>query len=292
MPDLDVLTATRLRTQELLRVCSQTTAPESDRDAFAQTQSSLDRQHTVLTSLLQAGGVDLDDEDGAAPEDSEMTRSDPAAPGGDASSATATSGPTKSDVSAVIDLLVRYSRGETARAELGSLSAINLPTLLALHGQRTASAALLGERLSWPAAKGPKGAGAITLLAGLRQAIYGLEVVAAQATGPERESYRDAISALRGPTRTMTDLAGPAAPAPPLGYGLPSDLSTPGRRQKLAQSLMTALPQAIIAGSGARAFDPAAIDGTIQLMSIAVQVGSRLGVPQDAFPGLTVPDTP
>ncbi len=276
-PDMPVLRATLTRTRASISASAAGEDPDSSRTMDA-TRTALQTQERVLTQLVQAGG------------DSSETTDMTSAPDSDAATSTG-SGPSV-DPAVLADVLLQSSLGEVIRQELSTVTGINLPTLMALHGQRVAAARLLGARVSLPALRGPSGAGAITVLAGLRQAVYGLEVLAARSEAGESETYRDALTTLRGPTRMVTALAGAAAPAPPLGYGLPTGLSTSPERREAAQQLLIALSQSVIAGSSARAFNDDAIGGTIALMAMSVEVGTTFNVPMAGFPGLSVPQAP
>ncbi len=189
------------------------------------------------------------------------------------------------------DLIADSSISDPIQLELQEVSAANVPTLMALHGQRAAAAVALGHEVAWPVLVGPTGAGAITILAGLRQAVYGFEVLVSRTDAQERERHADTLTSLRRHTRTVTELAGFAAPAPPLGYGLPSALTSARARSRFAQDLIVALTEAVVAGSSARAGDPKAIAGTIFLMAQAVRLGSDVGVSSSGFPGMSVPAT-
>ncbi|MGB6023019.1 MAG: hypothetical protein WBG89_11900 [Ornithinimicrobium sp.] len=275
-PDLAVLEATLTRTRDLI------TAGPTDRDdeltrSVLAIRTALVTQEGVLTTMVQVGGGQDGDQGSTStspPFDEAATTSDTGR---------------RFDPEEWADALARSSLEEEIQDELSEVTGPNLPTLMSLHGQRVAAARLLGASSTSVSVRGPSGAGAITVLAGLRQAAYGLEVLAARSSADERETYREALSALRGPTRRLTELAGGAAPAPPLGYGLPEALSTRRERRDTAQLLFLALSQSIIAGSSARASDDDAIAGTVALMALSVQVGFSFAVPMAGFPGLDVP---
>ncbi len=279
-PDLVVLEATLTRTRVLISTGPAMGEEESTR-AVKATQAALATQERVLAQMVRAGsGHDANDG---------STKTSP--PPSDDAATTSGTGPSIAPA-AWADDLDRSSRGEAIRAELSGVTGTNLPTLMALHGQRLASARLLGVGTSPGVVRGPTGAGAITMLAGLRQANYGLAVLAARSSAQERQTYRDALTALRGPTRRLTELAGVSAPAPPLGYGLPEVLSTRRDRRDAARLMCLALSQSVIAGSSARASDTDAIAGTVALMALSVQVGFTFALPMAGFPGLVVPEEP
>ncbi len=287
-PDVRFLEATLRRTLVVLEAAARV----SDDDpalAVEAIRTALETQARVLTEMVLAGGGDGSDSVETA-EVTETTEAADSTASPDVDSATSTGPSPGLDPAQLAELLVESSLDDSISEELSTVTGINLPTLMALHGQRIAAARMLGGRVRLPALRGPSGAGAITMLAGLRQVIYGLEVLAARSADDERETYRDALASLRGPSRMITQLAGPSAPAPPLGYGLPSALSTTRERNDAAQELFVALSQSMIAGSSARAFDDDAINGTIALMALSVEVGTTFGVPMDAFPGLSIPE--
>lgn len=308
VPDAEVLLATLEQTRQVLGVCSTVSATTSRR--LTRICGVIQEQHEVFVRLIEAGGLEKGDNSAATHEPADQAASTTASDAatspnelsdGDEESGSAEKSSTE-DLSekeaeaeaetAVATILAEQSTGAEIVATLVTVSAINLPTLIALHGHRAAAAEILGRPVKWPVVEGPLEAGAITILAGLRQAVYGLEVLVARSTEKEREAYNDALIPLREAARTVTELAGPAAPVAPLGYGLPGDVGTKKERQQLAKDLLSALPQAVIAGSAARAGDKNAIAGTLRLVSLSVRLGTSFRVPTAPFPGLTVPDVP
>lgn len=277
--DAAVLLATLTQTREVLAACE--AVAENSTRRLRRICTVIEDQRDVLVRLLDAGGLNTDDQATATvvPDDE----------------AAATGGPDAAEATAemtVAALLAQQSSGAGMVDTLVTVSPTNLPTLMALHGQRAAAAQILGETLTWPTVQGPLDAGAITVLAGLRQAVYGFEVLVSRSSEKEREKYSKALASLREASRTVTELAGAAAPAAPLGYGLPNEVGTEDERRQLATDLLSALPQAVIAGSAARAGDEDAIGGTVRLMSLAVRLGASFAVPAAPFPGLTVPHDP
>jgi len=299
VPDAEVLLATLEQTREVLGACSAVATTSSRR--LTRICGVIQEQHEVLVRLIDAGGLETGNAATSTSEASdraEETSSEEAASTGDDSEAQASAAAkakTEAEAEAettVATVLAAQSTGDEIAATLVTVSPTNLPTLMALHGQRAAAAETLGAPVKWPDVEGPLEAGAITVLAGLRQAVYGFEVLVARSTEKEREVYNEALIPLREASRIVTELAGPAAPVAPLGYGLPSGVATKEERRQLAKDLLAALPQAVIAGSAARAGDEDAITGTLRLLSLSVRLGTSFRVPMDPFPGLTVPASP
>lgn len=317
VPDAEMLLTTLTATREVLTACSAAADTASRR--LTRICAVIDEQHDVLVRLIDAGGLEIGDsatatsvpgDDAATTADADAATStsndkgsndkgsDEAASPGELSEAEA-SAVAKAKVKAeaeaettVATLLAEQSTGASIVDALVAVSPTNLPTLMALHGQRAAAAEILGAPVKWPLVEGPLGPGAITVLAGLRQAVYGFEILVSRSTEKERETYNEALRPLREALRTVTELAGAAAPVAPLGYGLPSDVGNKEERRRLATDLLAALPQAVIAGSAARAGDKNAIGGTLRLMSLSVRLGTSFRVPAAPFPGLTVPTAP
>ncbi|MGB7449418.1 MAG: hypothetical protein WA892_09855 [Ornithinimicrobium sp.] len=276
LADTDLLLHTWLDTQHLQHTAKAVPAGQGYGEVLAETRRILSIQQAVLGRLIRAQQGDGSSLSGAPNG------------GSGADDAASTSGASASPGRLAAALSPLQDLPET----LGGVSGSNLPTLLSLYGARFALAEALGRSPEWGLPSGPTGAASITLLAGLRQAVYGFEVLAARASGEERERYRSVLSTLRPLTRTMTDLAGPAAPAAPLGYGWEARLNTVADRRRAAQRLGRALPAAAMAGSSARAGDVDAIVGTVQVMATVVQVSGSVGVPLTGFPGLSVPRSP
>jgi len=278
LADTDLLLRTWQDTRRLRRMAQQAIAEPAEREALADTDRILGVQEVVLGRLVQAqrGGTDLLTD----------TAAEVSSPPGSTDGTSVTDEP-QAGVNSLAEAL---APGEETQRVLRGVSGSNLPTLLSLHGARSAAAARLGFSPGWSPMAGPSGAAAITLLASLRQAVYGFEVLAARSRDQERTGYRAALSALRPLTRAVTDLAGPAAPAPPLGYAWRQPLDTPARRNRAAQELAEPLPAAAMAGASARAGDTDAIAGTLHVMHTVVGVGAGAGLPIVGFPGLTVPE--
>lgn len=276
--DLDVLRITLERTRDLATVSHAVLEGAPSRDKrVAEVDRVLGIQNAVLSRLVQAGSSPAGGTSGLIPDPTD-------APGDEATTTGAVP-----RVKTLEQLLADCSSPEVVRTELTTVGGANIATLMSLHGTRRACIELLTQEPQTPTVSGPSGPGAITALAGLRQCLYGLQVLAARSSDQERSTYVEAIRRLRGPTRQLIELAGSAAPVAPLAYGLPCDTSTSRERRALARSLITATLESIIAGSSARAGDADSIEGTVSLMSLIASVGTTVGVPLEGFPGLAVP---
>lgn len=292
------------RAQELAATCRSITGVEGWRVAAQQqVQQALDEQVRVIEAVLQTGAE-------AAPEPTTPGLSEDRATGTAGQAAT---GPTPGDrepgTGAPGDAAGRTSASpaEQAAAQLAALgracrqdvtpealsllsevTEVNLPMLVAIAGQRGATAQLFGQSPGWRPLQGPTGQPAAALLEVFRPAEYGFEVLAARAQAEERTTYEEVLSELRVLTGALTELAGPAAPPAPLGYGLPEGSSGPEGRARLAGRLLAALPPTIMGQSGGLAGDQAAVAGLVRLLADSVWLGHPWhGVP--AFPGMQVP---
>ena len=276
--DVVLLFATLERTRSLL-VLAAGLVEEATSSILPEIQASLAEQAAVLERLLRAAEVDP----GPGPDAASVTS------GPDAAAATSGSGIPRADrVNALADGLADDSRPEVL-ADVAGASAANLPTLLALHGQRAAAAVLLRRRLRWPELEGPEGPAAVGTLVALRQAVYALEVAAATAGGEERADYEEILESVRPLTDQVQTLAGSAAPTPPLGYALPEGLQSQARRSALVGDVLAAVPAAVLDGSAGLAGDLAGVTGSVRILSVVMPHAQRIGVPLAAFPGMTVP---
>lgn len=314
VPDEAVLLLALERSRTLAARCRRVRgATGRDQKLQDQVQSSLDEQTRVLQAVLETGNVSL-------PERSEpdgTAASTGTAPGGvgdqtegpDAGATTAPgdsagstgSPPDGEAVTATADPAQRAAADlralgrdcledvtPDALSALRDVSTDNLPMLLAIAGQRGATAHLFGNAPQWPELAGPTGEPAAALLDAYRPAVYGFEVLAARASGDERTAYEAVISPLRAQSRQLTQLAGDAASPAPLGYGLPPGAAGPERRTQLASDLLAVLPPTIMAPTKGFVGDPAAISGSVRLLADAVRL-SQPWRPVTGFPGMRVP---
>lgn len=286
--DVPLLLAVLQRTRDLV-VLGRDLGPGPQSALLGEVQAAHGQQADVLARLLQAAGVDP----GSAsipPDDGAANTSAPV-PGDEGDSATSTASPVAPRRERVATLVASLPHDLTKvrlRA-LSEASAANLPMLVSLHGERAAAALLLGAPVTWPTLTGPTGARTVGVLAALRPAVYTLEVTAARASGPERERYETALAPLRQLTRQVTELAGPAAPAAPLGYGLPEPLSTANQRAALVARALQPLPAAVVEGTAGLTGDLAGVSGSVRLLAEVLRVGHPFGVPVTGFPGMAVP---
>jgi hypothetical protein len=290
--DVVLMLATLQRTRSLQLLAAGLVA-QATSPLLPEIESSLSQQSDVLERLLRAADVDpgpapvppTPGTDGAhrsAGQDSAERSA------GDDASATSGGVPRADRIAALADGLAQDAT-QDALAEVAGASAANLPTLVALHGQRAAAAVLLRRRLPWPDPTAPTGPAAVATLVALRQAVYALEVAAARSDGDEREGFEEVLGPVRRLTEEVRALAGPAAPAPPLGYAVPLDLGSARRRSALVATTLAAVPAAVLDGSAALAGDLPGVTGSVRVLAEVVPPAHRLGVALEPFPGLRLP---
>lgn len=307
--DSDILLVALDRARHLAEVSRAITGAEGrHRTLHRETQASLDEQVQVLEDLLRAGDVPVPAT--PPPSDATPTTRGPAdtdtatstARPGDQSSSTGDQSSSTGDSSQVTvspaDVAVRQLRDlgrlcledvtPEALGELTTVSAANLSVLISIAGQRGATAALLDSAPEWEALTGPIGTPAAVMLGAYRPAVYGFEVLAARARGDERTTYEQVLGSLRQMSRQLTQLAGEAAPPAPLGYGLPDALDDTASRDRLARSLMAALPPTIMGPTAGFTGDLASIAGSVQLLAESVRWGQPWN-PMTGFPGMLAP---
>lgn len=294
--DTTLLLAVLERTRELITL-GRDLGPGPQSVLLRETQIAHVQQAEVLTRLLQAAGIGPGaltrppGEGAAATSRPDSGQTSAPVPDDAGQGATATAGPAPPRPQRLATLVASLP-GEVSRERLRPLagaSAANLPTLISLHGERAAAALLLEAPITWPPLTGPTGARTVGLLAALRPAVYVLEVTSARAATTERERYERALAPLRGLTRQVTELAGAAAPAAPLGYGLPEPLSTAKQRAALVTRALRPLPAAVVAGTASLTGDLPGISGSVRLLGEVISVGHPFGIPLTGFPGMSVP---
>lgn len=292
--DVVLMFATLERTRSL-HLLAAGLAEEATSTVLPEIEATLAEQAAVLERLLRAAEVDP----GPGPDAASATGAgdgDPRVPSGPDDTAV-TSGPDAAAATGVprADLVnaladgLEDDAGPEALADVAAAGAANLPTFLALHGQRAAGAVLLQRRLRWPELVGPDGPAAVGTLVALRQAVYALEVAAAKAGGDERTGYEKVLESVGPLTDQVQVLAGSAAPTPPLGYALPGGLGSQAQRTALVADVLAAVPAAVLDGSAGLAGDLEGVTGAVRILSVLVPHAQRLGVPLPAFPGMTVP---
>lgn len=321
-PDSGVLLLTLTRAQHLAATSRAVTGADGGlRTTHRQVQSALDEQVRVLEELLRAGNVPVpslspptggSEADPATPGPHDGATASGAAPTGpDADSATSSPtgrGDAADQATSTGDVADRTtSPAERARAQLAALgrsclddvtpealrvvsevSAPNLPVLIAVCGQRGATAALLAEAPAWDELAGPRDGAAAGLLAAYQPAVYGFEVLAARSRGDERDAYERVLAPLRRTTRQIVTLAGEAAAPAPLGYGMPDGTDTQAGRDRVAGELLATLAPTLMVPTQVYVGDTDSVAGTVRLLAEVVRL-SRPWVPMVGFPGLQVP---
>ncbi|MGC5583980.1 hypothetical protein [Ornithinimicrobium sp. W1665] len=291
-PDTTLLLAARQRVHGYLTALDLVEVSTGRRSRLAAAWGS---QLDTLEQLVVLGGVPLP----APPAEPVVTAAPDAAARstGPADDADRTSGAADGDAStagpprAPAERLGQVLRGDVSDAvrDASTATPAHLPMLLALAAQHAASAQELGAAVDWPPLAGPQGAAAVPLLAALRPAVFGLEVLAARSRGEEREDYEAVLEPLAGLTRQVTSLAGRAAPVPPLGYDMPEDLDGAEERRALARQLVGDVAPAALTTATRVSGDVAQLTGIARVVAEAVAWNRRLDGPGAAFPGMTAP---
>ena len=177
----------------------------------------------------------------------------------------------------------------TMREGVATSTSVHRPMLLSLAAQHLASAERLGAGTDWPPLVGPVGTAAVPVLARTRPAIFALEVVAARSGGEEREDYEEVLAALRSVTRSLVTLAGDAAPVAPLGYDLPEPLADADQRRALARAVVQDVGPAVLTVADRAGQDGDQVESYLRLVMQARLWADRLGVADQAFPGMSLP---
>jgi hypothetical protein len=177
---------------------------------------------------------------------------------------------------------------EVALTDVLESTATHRALLAALAAQHTLSAQDLGAPADSRPLPGPSGAAAVTVLAATRPAVFGLEVAAARAGQQEREALDEILVGVRALSRQLVTLAGPAAPAPPLGYHLPEPLESSAQRSALARALVHDIAPAALSTLD-RATGTAHPSGVVRIVVRASAWHRDLGSTPSAFPGMVLP---
>ena len=291
-PDTTLLLAARQRVHGYLAALDVVDVPRGRRSRLAAVWGG---QLDTLEQLVSLGGVPLpeppsDPVVSAAPDDATRTT----APGDDADRTTGTgddSDRTGGPVRPPADQLGQVLRGDVSDAvrDASTATPAHLPMLVSLAAQHAAAAQELGAPVDWPPMAGPRDAAAVPLLAALRPAVFGLEVLAARSRGEERADYEGVLEPLAGLTRQLTSLAGRAAPVPPLGYDLPEPLGDAQDRRALARRLVGDVAPAALTTATRVAGDVTELTGVARVVAEAVGWDRRLGGQGVPFPGMTTP---
>lgn len=186
--------------------------------------------------------------------------------------------------------------GTEIRADLdGALEGLtrstvtNRAVLTSLLAQHSEAARLLGAAVHHEPLVGPVGAAAVPVLQVTRPAVFGLEVVAARSRGEERELYESVLRPLQRITRSLTSLAGEAAPVPPLGYDLPEPLDDEPSRMALARGLVQDVAPAALSAVGRAGSDVGQLRSVVRIVAESAAWSRELGAEAVPFPGMTLP---
>ena len=176
-----------------------------------------------------------------------------------------------------------------ALTALAGATPAHLPLLAALTAQRAAAATLLGGSVHWPASGVAPRTAAPELLAAVRSATYGLEVVAAQSGAAGRARALAVLATLRPREEQLQALAGADAGAPPLGYRLPFAVTTPTSAARLARELLPDLLLSVGSAYGASAGDRPGLVGLVRWSAQLQAQAAAWGAAPTPFPGLATP---
>jgi hypothetical protein len=241
------------------------------------------RQVAVLEQVLRSARV---------PQSSYAATSSPATSAGPAPAAPSPSG---SPTTAVKPTRAALAQQEALAVQPGALTALagaspqHLPLMAALTAQRAAAATLLGGSVHWPASRVAPRAAAPELLAAVRSATYGLEVVATQAGTAGRARALAVLATLRPREEQLQALAGTDAGAPPLGYRLPFAVTTPASAVRLARALFPDLLLSVGSAYGAGAGDRPGLVGLVRWSAQLQAQAGAWGAAPTPFPGLATP---
>ncbi len=167
-----------------------------------------------------------------------------------------------------------------------SVPAAVFATGASLLAQRGAAATLLGIAPEWPEPSWDNAEDGLPLLAAVRSAVYGFEVVTAQAGARRRDLADASLDALRVRARSLTDTFGDTAPPPPPGYSLPFAVTTAGDSTRLALHLLRRLAAAEAAVLPMLQSRPGGLPGALAALAEAEVLSARWGLPLTPFPGL------
>ncbi len=274
IPDEALLVAARRRAVELAALA-----------AAVPGQGEVAARHLVqaetLLQVLRAGGVP---DSRSAPTVTTAAATTPAA-GPTASAAVPTGTPARPTGAAPGSTPRGGDRAALAHSEaaadltgwVGAVAQRTVLVAVAVHD--TATAALLGSGVVWPAADPLPVEVATELVAGTRAAAYGVEVAAARLPAAARRPLLDTLGTLRARERRLAAIAGPAGP---VARAVPPGLDP----QSLVRTVLGVLVEqglrpVEVLPEGSRA----AIE-VARLQSEAVLLAAVNGVPVPALPGL------
>lgn len=240
-----------------------------------------DRQAVVLDAALRRAGVPAGPID---PSPAPASASSVGSASASAAGSAATAGVIADEQGAIEDTLALL---ELAPADL-------LPTLASLRACRLLVCRIVDPEVSFP----PRAVttdvdpeAVVPFLAASRQAAYGMEVVAARASGKRREQAIGWLGELRALALAQEEAAAGDAPPAPSAYALPLTADDADSAHRLAQYLLGALPGAYgdaLAGLVPEDGEPdrrTLAFGSDWLARAAV-LSDDSGTPPGAFPGL------
>lgn len=276
-PDSELLLVVRERVHAL-REYAAGSGPQDEltREVFAQWGLQQERLETLIT----VGGVPLPE---LAPV--RLAADDAAATSGGPDDAAATSAAPRR---APLATVVRDGFPELVEL-VAQASPTNLPMLTSLASAHAVAAEQLGARVAWEPLTGPPGAAAVPILAALRPAIFGLEVLSARSRGEERADYETVLGEVRSLTRQLTTLAGEAAPVAPMGYDLPEPLESARQRRRLSRALVADIAPAALSTVDRVRGEVDHLTSVARVVSSAALWGARLNAQPEPFPGMTLP---
>ncbi|MEO8518435.1 MAG: DUF4439 domain-containing protein [Dermatophilaceae bacterium] len=169
---------------------------------------------------------------------------------------------------------------------LAGLADAHVALMGSLLAQRRAAVNLLGGSVAPVAPADLGGAQVVALLAAVRSAVYGFEVVAAHIEPKSQSLATTTLSSLRERASELEKLTG-SPPPTPLGYVLPFSVTDPKSARRLALHVLNALLSDQAAALEPAAGDANALATLTHWLGQTEAVASRWGAPLAAFPGLT-----
>jgi hypothetical protein len=239
------------------------------------------RQVAVLEQVLRSARVPQASWAASAPLPSSAPTPTPTSPG--------SPGPRPKATRAALAQQEALAVQPGALTALAGATPAHLPLLAALTAQRAAAATLLHGSVHWPASSVAPRAAAPGLLAAVRSATYGLEVVAAQSGAAGRARALAVLATLRPREEQLQALAGADADAPPLGYRLPFAVTTPASAARLARALLPDLLLSVGSAYGTSTGDGPGLVGLLRWSAQLQAQAGAWGVAPTPFPGLATP---
>ena len=113
-----------------------------------------------------------------------------------------------------------------------------------------------------------------------------MTVAAQSRSGAQQTLAAATLAALEARARVQESLAGSSAAPAPLGYDLPTPVTTPAAARTLAVSTLTGLRSACALEVAAAGQDPGPLASAVQWLADTEVLASRWGVALAPFPGL------